>query len=110
MPSSARPTASTSSSRLTAEERAARLAAMSAAAEEHEKSQRERHLQALAQAEAEAQAQRARKATPGSDEPVAFLQKIHSSVYTGSNETLADRLNKNRHFRQKGDVEMQKFL
>jgi hypothetical protein len=103
----ARLTAST----LSAEERAARLAAMTSDADAIETAAKLRASAAIAAAEHEEREEQKRKMAKAADPaPVDFLAKMNASVYSGEHETLAERLNKNKHYRQKGDVEQQSFI
>jgi len=66
---------------------------------------------AIAAAAREEQEETARKLAKARDpEPVAFLAKLNKNVYSGGSDTLQDRLNKNKHYRQKGAIDEQAFL
>jgi hypothetical protein len=96
---------------MSAEERAARLAAMSADAESYDVAARQRAEAAVKERQAEEAAEAARRLAAQADpEPVQFLHQLNQKVYSGTHETLAERLNKNKHYRQKGNIDEQKFL
>lgn len=97
---------------MTPEERAARLAAMSSDAAAFDEEARRRSAAATAAQEAEEARMSSRKlpGTDGAAEPVAFIHALNQNVYSGSHETLAERLNKNKHYRQKGAIDQQKFI
>jgi hypothetical protein len=39
-----------------------------------------------------------------------FIKSMNSAVYLNNDETLSDRLSKNKHYRQKGNVEEHAFI
>lgn len=96
---------------MSAEERAARLAAMSADAESYDVAARQRAEAAVKERDNEEAAEAARRLAAKADpEPVRFLQEMNQKVYSGNHETLAERLNKNKHYRQKGNIDEQQFI
>lgn len=94
--------------KLSEEERQRRLAEMMAAGEQHDALQREKLAKEREKAkkEEEEYLQRA-----GDERKASFIHQLNASIYTGSSsETVEDRLNKYRHYRQKGNVEHHEFL
>ena len=84
---------------------------MSADAESYDARARQRADAALREREQEEAAEAKRKlAASTNPEPVKFLQEMNNNVYSGEHETLAQRLNKNKHYRQKGAVDSQSFV
>jgi hypothetical protein len=84
---------------------------MSSAAEQMDSEARARAAAAIAAAREEEEQEVQRKMNKArEDEPVAFLSKLNQSVYSGGSDTLQDRLNKNKHYRQKGAIDQQGFI
>ncbi|CEO94820.1 CBF1-interacting co-repressor CIR N-terminal domain-containing protein [Plasmodiophora brassicae] len=103
-----RDVASSKNSALTQEERAARLAAMQADADAH-------HAARSAAADAAdviARQEQADLHVRGADAPqsATFIQSARKQAYLDSNDTVEDRLNQRRHYRQKGNMEEHSFL
>jgi len=81
---------------------------MMADGEKHDKESFERMLKAKKKDEKEEKELLSRPASP--THQAKFLTKINKSLYLDSGESLQDRLEKNKHYRQKGNTEMHKFL
>lgn len=108
--SSSRPVRAARPAKLSAEEKKKRLAEMMSDAQTHEDAAFERLLAARRKDKAEdaEMAARAEKDEEGGDK-ASFINNMNKTAYSGS-ESLSERLNKGRHYRQKGSTENHSFL
>jgi hypothetical protein len=91
---------------MTAAERAAKLAAMQADADTHTTSSTLRLQQSDARAQSSLDTEAA--AAPEYGQRASFIAEMAKDMYMstdGKDEKLADRISKNKHYRQKGNMD-----
>lgn len=91
---------------MSAADKAARLKEMMNDGDAHDEAAWARLQESIAENEKEVH----ERMSGSGEHKASFINKMNKEVYTGGNDDLQDRLSKNKHYRQKGNMEHNRFL